>query len=327
MMKKFHVFILFLLPLLSVTAHAESVLENYYKVVSDKHDPAVKSGTCLIKGKLVDRDGGRIQDGVISTFNRSKSTVSDEDGNYSLTISSKDTSIFFYHSGYGEIVIWNYAFQSQHVVTIDFYTTKKTDYPVIQEKPVIYLYSCKPMDVALRLEHPSIRFTYPAYENGWSVKVSENGMLTSHVDGKEYPYLFWEGSSENLDYISNDSRINGFMINTDSAVHFLESSLTALGLNQKEQTDFITYWAPRLIQKQFAFVQFLVDEAYDATVAGLAVSPEPDAQRRVYMLFTPLDRPHTFFDHQPQLLSSFDRSGLTLVEWGGSEISNLPFLP
>jgi hypothetical protein len=326
-MRKIHYLLLVLLPLLSKTAHAESILKNYYKVVSDKHDPGIKSGSCVIKGKLIDMDGGRIHNGVISTFNRSKSTVSDEDGNYSLTISSKDTSIFFYHSEYGEIVIWKYDFQSQHAVTIDFYSMKKENYPVMQEKPVIYLYSCKPADVVLKLDHPSLTFSYPYYNNGWAVHISENGVITSDSDGKEYPYLFWEGSSEDLNYVSGSNVIKGFMIHTDSAVNFLESSLTSLGLNQKEQTDFITYWAPRLIQKQFAFIQFLVDDAYDAHVAGLSVTPNPDAQRRIYMLFTPLDQPCVFFDHQPQVLQSFDRSGLTLVEWGGSEITHLPYLP
>ena len=45
------------------------------------------------------------------------------------------------------------------------------------------------------------------------------------------------------------------------------------------------------------------------------------------MLFKPLEQAHVFFDYETQELPSFTRSGLTLIEWGGSELKNVPLIP
>lgn len=306
---------------------AESIITEYYNVVSDEFDAKNKPGTCLLKGKLVDINGGVIAGGLVSNLNRSSFAVSDAKGNYSMTLSSKDTAIFFYHEEYGEIVIWKFEFKSQHTVVIDFYSLKAENYPAMAEKPVIYLYSPEETYVNLTLHHPQFIFTYPQYNNGWSVKTNAGGGLTDLASGKNYPYIFWEGTSENLNFVSEGDVISGFMINTDSVVSFLESALTTMGLNATEQTDFITYWAPRMINQPYAFVQFLVDEQYDAEIAGLTVTPTPDSQRRICMLFKPLDQPHVLFDYETQTLPAFERSGFTLIEWGGSELSNPTFIP
>lgn len=47
------------------------------------------------------------------------------------------------------------------------------------------------------------------------------------------------------------------------------------------------------------------------------VSPEPDSVLRVFMAWQGLE---AAVDIQPQELPTFQRSGFTVVEWGGAEI-------
>ena len=307
-------------------ASAESILKQYYNVVSNAPDKNVKAGTCLLKGKAVDLDGKPIPGGVIANLDRSHSCTTDSNGNYSVTLSTKDTAVFFYHPQYGEIVIWKFEFKSQHVVVIDFFSMMLDDYPVEEEKPVIYIYADEPTTVSVQLHHPDLKFTYPHYNNGWTVQASTDGVLKDSETGKNYPYLFWEGTAEQLSFTSQNDSVSGFMISSDSVVSFLESSLTALGLNQTEQTDFITYWGPRLAAHPYAFVQFIVDEQYDTKIAKLNVTPAPVSQRRIYLLFMPLDQAHVGFSFATQQLPPFERKGLTLIEWGGSELRNPLFV-
>ena len=305
----------------SFAVRGESVLSDYYIVVSDVFDASLKPATCKVSGIVKDDNEGIVPDGIISNFDRSHACFTNADGKYSMSLSPKDTAIFFYHENYGEIILWHYDFKSQHHVVINFVTSAKTDYPVMEEKPVIYLYSDQPTSVNLTLKHDALTFTYPAYNKGWSVITNSNGGITNDEDGKKYPYLFWEGKTENLAFKKNNGIIPGSIIETKASIEFLEKSLTALGLNSTEATDFITYWGPRLQQKEYAFVQFLIDEEVDETIAELTVTPLPTSKRRVYLIFALLDKPEVPFAFEAQQFSGFDRNGLTLLEWGGSEIS------
>jgi len=46
----------------------------------------------------------------------------------------------------------------------------------------------------------------------------------------------------------------------------------------------------------------------------LNVVPAPDSEIRVFMTFTPVGE---YVEIAPQELPSYDRTGFTLVEWGG----------
>ena len=56
-------------------------------------------------------------------------------------------------------------------------------------------------------------------------------------------------------------------------------------------------------------------------MASLNVSPVPDTVIRVYMVFMPLNEEVQIPEEQ-QLVwpSSVERTGFTVVEWGGSEL-------
>ncbi|MBO4474833.1 MAG: hypothetical protein J5750_08015 [Clostridiales bacterium] len=62
------------------------------------------------------------------------------------------------------------------------------------------------------------------------------------------------------------------------------------------------------------------NEAY-STRAVLDVSPAPDTEIRVYMVFIPLDAPVDIPEERAlQLPEPVERSGFTVVEWGGTVI-------
>lgn len=188
---------------------------------------------------------------------------------------------------------------------------------VIYTKPVIYLYPEKEQQTTVQLQpNGKFSFTYPVYpENGWSVIARPNGQLT--VDGKNYPYLFWEGTNTKpmpaIDYST------GFVVNSNDATTFLEEKLTQMNLNDQEKTDFITWWGPKMVQSEKSFVQFLFNEEYDE-IATINVSPQPAAIFRVYLFFAPLEST-VELNPVPQEIKSVNRKGFTVIEWGGSEIT------
>ncbi|MCR5737995.1 MAG: hypothetical protein K6G64_10125 [Eubacterium sp.] len=51
--------------------------------------------------------------------------------------------------------------------------------------------------------------------------------------------------------------------------------------------------------------------------AKLRITPRPDSMLRVFMTWKALDKK---IDIKEQNLSTFERKGFTVVEWGGSEI-------
>ncbi len=188
---------------------------------------------------------------------------------------------------------------------------------VCAAKPVIYLYpdETTECDVSLDLDG-FLTCTYPSYDedSGWHVTADPDGTLTDPVTGRRYDYLFWEGEIEAPDIYDNAICVRG----CDTA-GFLEDYLEACGLNYSETDDFISYWLPRMESNEYNLIAFPT-EGYEEEVT-LNVSPEPDNVIRVYMLFTPLNEEVEIPEDQ-QLIwpEGTDRTGFTVVEWGGSEI-------
>lgn len=301
-------------------ARAELILSNTYVVVSDVYDENIPDGSCILRGKVYEPYGETpVVGGYVADISQKRSTVVNAEGNYEVKLLATDTAFFFFHQEYGEIVCWNYNFKSKHVVTVNFITGPKRGEIVPEaEKPVVYLYSQQPVEARLSLNPLGyLSFSYPKYTGGWEVSVGKEGIS---VDDKEYPYLFWEADLDQLHFKTNAGEMEGYFIQTDSTAQFLERTLMLLGLNDTEKTDFITYWAPRIMRYRFATVQFLVDEDYDANIACLSVQPKPDAQRRIYLVFEGSEIEQNLNYLKTPQFKPFIRSGFTLVEWGGSEL-------
>lgn len=300
------------------------MLESYHVVRSETFNQNVPTGKCLVKGHVYDPSSSKgIENVLVATLDKVHSDVTDTSGAYNFLLDINDTSIFAFKSQFAEEVIWKHNFKDQHIVEIDFYLTE--DYGMIEvDKPVIYMYSDKPLNVNLQLDFKSdLVFSYPEYKQGWNVQIDASGMVH---EGKNYPYLFWEGETNNLPYITENDQYEGFLIKTDTAVVFLENCLTKLGFNNTESTDFITYWAPRMIQKEYAFIQFTIDDLYDERIAKLKISPKPDNIKRVFMLYSLYDNEPVFdqANLSEQSLSGLNRNGFTLLEWGGAEQQTVP---
>ncbi len=180
-------------------------------------------------------------------------------------------------------------------------------------KPVIYLYPEERMEVNVKLDfNGELGCTYPAYsENGWTVTANPDGTLINSADGREYSYLFWDGIS-NVDYDIS----NGFVVKGEDTEKFLQEKLAYMGLTPKEYNEFIVYWLPLMQDNKYNLIAFQ-GETYTEN-AELEITPAPDSVLRVFMAFKPLDKP---IEIEEQQLSTFERHGFTVVEWGGAEIS------
>ena len=180
------------------------------------------------------------------------------------------------------------------------------------KKPVIYLYPEESMDISVQLNIKESKFTtvYPKFngKNTWNVHAKPNGDIL--IKDKTYPYLFWEAES----YKSQEAN-EGFVVNEENAEKFLEEKLDILGLNEKEKTDFITFWLPVLLRNKLSLCTFQTKKFFDNY--ELNITPKPDSMIRVFLTIKKLERP---INIREQKLGSVERKGFTAVEWGGSDI-------
>ena len=127
-------------------------------------------------------------------------------------------------------------------------------------KPVIYLYPKETMDISVQLNIKNSKFTtiYPKFngKNTWNVRAKPNGDIL--IKEKTFPYLFWEADS----YTSQETN-EGFIVSEENAEKFLEEKLEILGLNQKEKTDFITFWLPVLLKNKLSLCSFQTEKFFE----------------------------------------------------------------
>ena len=181
---------------------------------------------------------------------------------------------------------------------------------VCDEKPVIYLYPEKEMEVKVQLDYDgTLVCTYPEYNNGWNVIAQPDGTLCD-TSGKTYSYLFWEG---NTDATYDFSK--GFVVKGSETAEFLEEKLSEIGLNPKETNEFIVYWLPRMQENKYNLITFQTKAYTD--VAKLHITPEPDSILRVFMAYKELEEP---IEIEKPAIAPFERKGFTVVEWGGTEV-------
>jgi hypothetical protein len=314
---------LFLSQFAAANEGEKSLSASYFKIKSDKKNPNVESGKCLVTGNVY-YNKESVEGATVGLSTRELLVTSNDKGAFSFTIDEKDSSIFCFKRLFTEIVVWNYDFKSGHEVQVDFYLEKEErNYNV--KKPVIYLYSDEDLDANIQLDSKvEIEFTYPLYTNSWDVEVLPDGGI--NCKDMIYPYLFWDGKG-NLSFEKDqkNNSMKGFFFESKDAISFLEEKLTALGLNSIEQTDFITFWGPQMIQSKYVLVQFQTEKWYNENISELIIEPKPESTRRIYMLMMNYESiPDINFVDQE--FESFSRSGFTLVEWGGSVISTIKTL-
>lgn len=184
-------------------------------------------------------------------------------------------------------------------------------------KPVIYLYPQEKTDVNVKVGIEKLTETIPAYpRNGWTVSANPDGSLYNYADGKNYPYLYWEGQS-----YGKSSPSRGFVIERNKLSRFFDDSLAKLGLNTQEASDFKDFWVTRMLDNQepYFFISFVGTQEFNK-VAPLTITPTPDSLLRVFMYYKPL---RNFVSVPSQELKAPTRKGFSVVEWGGT--SSIPW--
>ena len=198
-------------------------------------------------------------------------------------------------------------------IEVDFLTVEASDWqpdPNAAYKPVIYLYPEEETDVSVKLVlDGKLTCTYPAYNTGWNVTAAPDGTLTD-ANGQTYNYLYWEGET-NAQWDMSE----GFCIKGEDTAAFLEEALKKLGLTRREANEFIVYWLPLMEQNPYNIISFQTDVYTDA--AELQIDPAPDTVIRVFMTYQASDY---MLRVLPQKLTAPERSGFTVVEWGGTEV-------
>ncbi len=186
------------------------------------------------------------------------------------------------------------------------------DAPMV--KPIIYIYPEEEILVNVKLGKPEkITCDYPEYEkDGWTVLAKPNGDLKYLKTGRNLYALYYESDSTVNAKIEKD----GFIVKGEDASRFLEEKLEILGLNEREAEEFIVYWLPILEENKYNYIRFETEEEINVNMP-LEITPKPDSIIRVMMTYNGLDRP---IDVEEQKLTTPERKGYTVVEWGGTKI-------
>lgn len=181
--------------------------------------------------------------------------------------------------------------------------------PDVEKKPVLYLYPEKDMNVTVTFENSNtLTTTYPKYNNGWNVFVTKDG--TINLNNKKYYALYWENTTnKEVDFST------GFYVTKENAITFLEEKLSIIGLNYKEQNEFIMYWLPILEQNEKSLIYFELTEEKQAD-NKLIINPTPDSLLRVTMHVKKINE---YVEIEKQNIPTFERKGFVAVEWGGVE--------
>ena len=183
--------------------------------------------------------------------------------------------------------------------------------PNVSYKPLIYLYPEKDTYVTVKLDKKELlTTTYPKYNNEWKVLAKPNGDLYDE-NNKYYYGLYWEGINK-LDNNYED----GFVVEKDNLIEFLENKLKVLGLNNKERNEFIMYWLPQLEENKYNLIRFESIDTINEQM-NLSITPTPDTIIRVLMKYKPIDKK---INIKEQELTTPERNGFTVVEWGGTII-------
>ncbi len=178
-------------------------------------------------------------------------------------------------------------------------------------KPIIYIYPEETCEIEVKMPLDNgFSHSYPKYEDKWIVTADSLGNLYDSTTRRSYYGLYWEAEGT-FDFTLNE----GHVVAGENTISFLESALATLGLNEREANEFIVFWLPILEANPYNLIHFSSDEYEE--MAPLKVTPKPDTEIRVMMVYQPLQHAIDFPIQDLNKLAK-KRAGFTVVEWGGS---------
>ena len=184
--------------------------------------------------------------------------------------------------------------------------------PITKAKPVIYLYPEKETQLTVKLgKKENITCSYPQYKDGWNVIAKPDGTLIDTETGRKLYSLYWEGI-----HTEEPDTTEGFVVKGSDTIKFLEEKLSILGLNEIEAEEFIIYWLPKMQNNKYNYIRFATMDEINKSMP-LEFSTKPDTVIRVLMQYKALD---SEIEVKEQQLSTPERKGFTVVEWGGTEL-------
>lgn len=263
-----------------------------------------------LSGVIKNNENKTVSGAVISNLTKRESYYSDSLGKYKINVAKND---FINFSKEG--------FQSQkievtHQTIQDIVLKPQTTSDRIIKKPVIYLYPLQKTDISFHLDFKGeLLTTFPKYDKNWTVTAYPDGRIFDKKTNRFYSSLFWDGSQKFPD--EHYQYKSGFVVSKNDLTNFLIEKLEFMGLNNLETNEFVQYWLPILEKNKINFIHFYVNSDYDF-ISQNNVSPKPDTSIRIFMEFYGLDKP---IEIPVQHLPKTERKGFTLVEWGGSDVS------
>jgi hypothetical protein len=102
-------------------------------------------------------------------------------------------------------------------------------------------------------------------------------------------------------------------VSKDQVVATINTQLKEQGLNQKEISDFLDFWQPKLPTTPYTRLTWLTTSQMNQ-LAPLNITPRPRTVIRTFLDFQGLTKPEKL---QPQIFHAPTRNGFTVVEWGG----------
>lgn len=194
------------------------------------------------------------------------------------------------------------------------FRTKEDTY--IWDKPILYFYPTEETKVNVNVRYEDrLTVSYPKYTSGgWNILAKPDGTLKDLSTNRELYCLYYEAQND----IDLDIYKDGFIVKGEDSAKFLEEKLEILGLNEREAEEFIIYWLPKLESNKYNYIRF-AEEDYINDNMPLDINPAPDTLIRILMEFKGLEEP---IEIKEQPLKQVVREGYTVVEWGGTEITD-----
>ena len=286
-----------------------------FQLVSSEKQSDLTSTESIYKFKIINVSDDIASVGIRFSIDGIESRVNLKEYTFEVkTTPGKHKFQIYIGSNYEEIYSDSLAISGFNKDSYDVRT--RSNFRIIEtviDKPVIYLYPEIEQDVQVRVNPVGeMNFTYPKYNEGWSVIAAPDGTIKH--EGNEYNYLFWE--SKQMTNVGVFAHNGGYVVEKKNVLSFLENKLSEAGFTSKEKADFITYWVPRLIQYDEVLIEFIQNSNCDQ-FATLEILPIPDNTNRFYISWAEYNGETV---SQPQKIQKMDRSGFDVLEWGGQQL-------
>ena len=204
-----------------------------------------------------------------------------------------------------------YAIVPQNKSFIINVSYKQDENSNIVKKPIVYFYPEKETDLSINyVNEDKLLTTYPKYNNGWNIHLKKDGTFVTDENTREYYALYFD---ELPNY--KCSFEEGFYINKDNAISFLEEKMDYIGFTNREVDEFMMYWLPILENNEHSLVYFELTEERNEE-CPLIFSTEPDTLIRTIIHIKKVDGECSIKEQQ---LKHYDRNGFVVTEWGGTE--------